>query len=719
MRTPNYYNSDSEAEGAMAVVAGWIAKNRKIDVVYHNGTAVDADIYKGRIRIPRMACASGISHEALMLLRHQVYHESRHISDTDLPKSEMPKGALFNVLNAIEDRRIENVGSKEHAGEKEVFSWSMGHYNKKIAEKKLKEGSLPPLWEALCAMGFQSLGVTPAWDLGDKAQAYFDKAYDVFVEWYKCKNTREAKVLAQRVYDLLKEACDEYNEENPQQSGWGSGDSEDGDEDESQPAPSGSGEEDDKPQAGSGRPNDIDDDEDEKDGSGSGDEDEDGDENGESGDSGDEEGESGDSGDEEGESGEGDDSGGPGSGSEEDSEDGEEGKGKGKGKGNEGSEDGDEGSEEDSEGSDSGNEDKDGDPNARNDTKNNRRSRKGTPEPQTEGGGAGKQKSPLDIEKQLEEDLKGGETLEEMVNEDLEQIFKGMDPKDKDYTSLRDNDIHYTPDHGSQDKQDFVERRKQVTASVAAMTRALEQALRAMNRNRREGYKIHGKIDKKRLTALAKSLHKDVFFQTRNGIQLNTAVEIIIDESGSMGWKELEIQLLAIALGEGMKQIGVPFEITGTTTQYGFGDSPELNGFTRTNPIVFKHYKKFEEDWMRVRHRIVNTSSHMHNVDGEAVEYCAFRLAQRPEQRKVIFSLSDGCPQSGHGNDHKMGANLQRVCERVRKAGIEVYGFGIGTDNPKRYYGEKFFIYLEEVGQMGQDFLRSFVKIITGGKVRV
>jgi hypothetical protein len=66
-----------------------------------------------------------------------------------------------------------------------------------------------------------------------------------------------------------------------------------------------------------------------------------------------------------------------------------------------------------------------------------------------------------------------------------------------------------------------------------------------------------------------------------------------------------------------------------------------------------------------------------------------------------------------------MGANLQRVCERVRKAGIEVYGFGIGTDNPKRYYGEKFFIYLEEVGQMGQDFLRSFVKIITGGKVRV
>jgi cobalamin biosynthesis protein CobT len=116
---------------------------------------------------------------------------------------------------------------------------------------------------------------------------------------------------------------------------------------------------------------------------------------------------------------------------------------------------------------------------------------------------------------------------------------------------------------------------------------------------------------------------------------------------------------------------------------------------------------------------MIHTGCHHHNIDGEVVEYAAFRLKQRPERRKVIFSLSDGEPCAGHGNDGEMCANLKRVCKRVRKEGVEVYGFGVQTESPRAFYGKEWFINLEKVNEMGPGFVREFTRIVTEGKVRV
>jgi cobaltochelatase CobT len=252
------------------------------------------------------------------------------------------------------------------------------------------------------------------------------------------------------------------------------------------------------------------------------------------------------------------------------------------------------------------------------------------------------------------------------------------------------------------------------------MTRAMEQALMAMARCRKNSHLESGRVDLDRLVHIAKSLSKEVFFDSQHGKKLNVAVAITIDESGSMG-NFYNVQLLAMAIGEALNAINVPFEIIGSTTKYASGDynMPRMNGFSRVNPIIYKHYKDFADKWIAVRQRIVHSYHYNHNVDGEVVEYAAFRLAQRKEARKVVFSLSDGSPCAGHNNDYQMGVNLKRVCDRTRKNGIEVYGFGIGTDAPKQYYGEKFFVSLADVQAMGCDFVREFVKIVTLGKVRV
>ena len=279
-------------------------------------------------------------------------------------------------------------------------------------------------------------------------------------------------------------------------------------------------------------------------------------------------------------------------------------------------------------------------------------------------------------------------------------------------------DEHQVPVTQESDKGLYQDRRKMVSVMVASMTSTLEQALRAMSRSRKLPYMRQGKIDRRRLTQIAKSLSKEVFYKTRDGRTLDVAVEIIIDESGSMGqW--LPVQLLALAIGEALYAIRVPFEITGTTTKYTGWNAPDLDGMTRTNPIIYNHYITFDEDWSTVRHRIVHTGKHNHNIDGEAIEYCAYRLARRRERRKVIFSLSDGQPCGGQDMDDELGQNIVRVCERCRKSGIEVYGFGILTKAPEEYYGKEFFMYLDDPQNFGSSFIRRLADVITGGQVRL
>ena len=99
------------------------------------------------------------------------------------------------------------------------------------------------------------------------------------------------------------------------------------------------------------------------------------------------------------------------------------------------------------------------------------------------------------------------------------------------------------------------------------------------------------------------------------------------------------------------------------------------------------------------------------------VEFAAMRLAQRKEKRKIIFSLSDGCPCGGEGNDYDLGRKLIRECEKCRTSGIEVYSFGIGTDEPSKYYGKEFSVRLDG-NEIGKGLSTGISSVMTKGKIR-
>ncbi len=737
--------------------------NQDVKTIWHNGTAVSADIHRGLVRLPRALCSSGLTHEMVMRGRGCAYHEYGHISESKISKSEQPKGALFQILNALEDVRMEAVMAEKHLGCKTTFEWMTDDSNKQIAGRVLEShqngGEVNALWEGLCAMMFATNGRAPAWKLSDKAQMYFNAAYETFAKVRNCQNMRDCVALAKEVYEILKDALKDWKEQSQEQSG-------DGEQDDSQ-EPDDSQEQDDSQENDSGMSDLDDESEQDSEPDNDGSEENESDDESESSDEadgndeadGDDDSEDGDDDSEDGDEADGDDDSEEGDNEEfdidnDDSEDSEDDGSDNDGSGDsdtddddsegnpEGSEDGDDDSEDgdadaDGEADDSDDLDKeldsDAGDNGADGTSDSVDSADGDDDSDETDSEQAKPSDSEDddeddsvtdeeLEQELDDDA-DGISVKDVQNEELAKDLENLDPEDAAYTSRRDYDEHIVPPSHDFQCSQYKEHLDKIATAVTAMTRAMEQALRSMARCRKDPYLRHGKIDRNRLTQIAKGLSKEVFCKTRNGETLEAAVEIIIDESGSMSHNEqyIEVRLLAIAVGEALNQIGVPFEIIGATTKYGGGrlGMPLLDGFSRTNPIIYRHYKSFNEQWVQVRDRITTTSHYMHNVDGEIIEYAAFRLAQRKEARKVILSLSDGRPMAGHGNDDLMARNIIRVCERTRKSGIEVYGFGIRTNEPRQYYGNEWFVGLNNVGSMGVEFTKRFVAILTGGRFRV
>lgn len=316
-----------------------------------------------------------------------------------------------------------------------------------------------------------------------------------------------------------------------------------------------------------------------------------------------------------------------------------------------------------------------------------------------------------DVEEVLKKAIEGGKDFNEQLKEEIEKLAK--ERPFNGYTACTDNDEFLVPQIGDHDS--YTRLRMKMNSSISGMCRNLEQALRSMMNSRRFTHLDHGKVDMKKLTAIGKNLSRQVFYRLQPGDKLDTAVVMCIDESGSMD-NYGQVQLLVIALSETLTKIGVPFEIFGASTKYGQGNAPNLNGFTRTNPITYRIYKTFGEHWERVKERTLSIYARHHHIDGEVVQFSGMRLAGRLEKRKIVFSLSDGSPCGGQSMDSELGSNLIRVCNRLRLSGTEVYGFGIGTEAPSDYYGKENFVYLEDAEKMSETFFRNFASIITKGR---
>lgn len=208
----------------------------------------------------------------------------------------------------------------------------------------------------------------------------------------------------------------------------------------------------------------------------------------------------------------------------------------------------------------------------------------------------------------------------------------------------------------------------------------LRMLLQAEQKNKFQFGLTSGKLDQRKLAKLALPIvpgsdgWRKVFKKRIPGKKINTAVQIMVDGSGSMSGHKAEIA--ADAADILCQAFAGPLRI-----------KTAVHGFDASNTNRIYPYKEFAEI---VQPGVIASKARgcgfSGNADGDAVLWALGNIIKRPEHRKIIVVLSDGMPSDGtHVIDP--GSMLKHAIEAARKRGVQVYGIGIEDSSVKHFYG--------------------------------
>ena len=252
--------------------------------------------------------------------------------------------------------------------------------------------------------------------------------------------------------------------------------------------------------------------------------------------------------------------------------------------------------------------------------------------------------------------------------------------------------------------------RAQLDARVAAqglnlprLARQLQALLAAPVHDGWDGALEDGLIDGRSLSQLVTSpTERRLFRQVRVEPQADCVLAFLIDCSGSMRQHIESVAMLVDVFTQALDLAGVASEVLGFSTgawQGGraardwqrAGKPPQPGRLNETTHLVFKDA---DTGWRHARRSIaalLRAELFREGVDGEALAWAAARLRARPECRRLLVVISDGCPMDGAtalANDAQyLDHHLQQVAGQIEAAGdIELAAIGVGLDLSP-YYG--------------------------------
>jgi cobaltochelatase CobT len=235
--------------------------------------------------------------------------------------------------------------------------------------------------------------------------------------------------------------------------------------------------------------------------------------------------------------------------------------------------------------------------------------------------------------------------------------------------------------------------------TIATLKRKIELMIQATRKIDWDRRKEEGRFDSRRLVG-AYNKEKDVFKVRDDASDLDTAVTLCIDMSGSMEGTRAKVAMQTCGLlAECLTKIGVPLEIIGFSTAH--SDVRVRHDSLSLEEIIdqyTRHYDKLETYiFKKFSDRMFDAKQYLHhmsgsrgfgfhqNVDGESVEIAGKRLLKRPEKRKIMFVLSDGQPACSTRYDISLRNHLKRVVRDLGRK-IDIVGIGLQSASVKQFY---------------------------------
>ena len=208
--------------------------------------------------------------------------------------------------------------------------------------------------------------------------------------------------------------------------------------------------------------------------------------------------------------------------------------------------------------------------------------------------------------------------------------------------------------------REYRERLDQATAEQGINIPRLARRLGSMLwEPRQDGWAFgeeEGRIDGRRLAQLVSSpTERRLFYREQFKLGTDCAVSLLIDCSGSMKHHIVPVTMMAESLIRALEMIGAGTELLGFTTgawnggraykEWMRSGRPREPG--RLNEVCHMVFKDAERSWRRARTDIaalLKADLFREGIDGEAVDWACERLLARPEKRRILIVISDGCP---------------------------------------------------------------------------
>ena len=304
------------------------------------------------------------------------------------------------------------------------------------------------------------------------------------------------------------------------------------------------------------------------------------------------------------------------------------------------------------------------------------------------------------VENALEEGQSGTEGMLDN-NDALSQEFDAQVEKEENREGkVEDGERRYKPYDKNLDEVEFVgpsyngqgqdERKaKKIGNAVKSEASYLRARLRNIVRAAEMTNTVHG-VAKGR--DLSERMLVDTYSSIRSGqapkrayykrdVKQDTSMSaaVVLDQSSSMSGMLADATKMLMAITEPLDSLGVKVQVSGFRNgNYGDYDSYRGPSDGRDKPYHRFHgvrndvFKSFDERFNSVKYRFANTMATGSTPMADGIQFGLDALNTRREAYRVLFVITDGCPDGGHE------PVIRRQIRLAKEAGIHVIGVGIG-----------------------------------------
>lgn len=221
-----------------------------------------------------------------------------------------------------------------------------------------------------------------------------------------------------------------------------------------------------------------------------------------------------------------------------------------------------------------------------------------------------------------------------------------------------------------------------------------------LNQPQRDGWLFgeeEGYIDGRRLSQLISSPgERRLFCSEQYKPTANSIVSFLIDCSGSMREHIENVTLIVDILVKALGLAGISSEVLGFTTNAWNGGKAYADWLKkgrpaspgRLNEACHLVFKDADSNWRHTSKNIaalLKADLFREGIDGEAIEWACQRMCIRPEEKRILLVISDGCPMDTATNltndKFYLGNHLKEVVSRYEQTGeVDILGLGVGLD---------------------------------------